>query len=53
MKNLKVTTGILAMAFLTLTAMSCKDAKKEHNYDEGHNTEMNHDNSDGHHDSDK
>lgn len=53
MKNLKVTTGILAMAFLTLTVMSCKDAKKEHNYDEGHNTEMNHDNSDGHHDSDK
>jgi len=46
MKNLKVTTGILAIAFLTLTAMSCKDAKKEHNNYEGHNTEMNHDNSD-------
>jgi len=52
MKNLKVTTGILAMAFLTLTAMSSKDAKKEHNYDEDHNTEMNHDNSNGHHDND-
>jgi len=53
MKNLKVTTGILAIAFLTLTAISCKDAKKEHNNDEGHSTEMNHDNSDGHHDKDK
>ncbi|MFB9053099.1 DUF3347 domain-containing protein [Formosa undariae] len=52
MKNLKVITGILAMTFLTLTVMSCKEAKKEHNNDEGHNTEMNHDNSDGHHDSD-
>ncbi len=53
MKNLKVITGILAMTFLTLTAMSCKDAKKEQNNDEGHSTEMNNDNSDGHHDSDK
>ncbi|WP_028283537.1 DUF3347 domain-containing protein [Olleya marilimosa] len=53
MKNLKVITGILAMTFLTLIAMSCKDAKKEQNNDEGHKTEMNHDNSDGHHDSDK
>ena len=29
MKNLKVTTTILAMAFVSLTAMSCKENKKE------------------------
>ncbi|MTE26474.1 DUF3347 domain-containing protein [Winogradskyella ouciana] len=53
MKKVKLVTTIIVMAFISLTAMSCKDAKKEHNNDEGHNTEMNHDNSDGHHDSDK
>lgn len=50
MKNLNVTTGILAIAFVTLIAMSCKDNKKAHNDEDGHHTEMNHDNSDGHHD---
>lgn len=49
MKNLKVTAGILAMSFLSLTAMSCKDGKKEGSNDEMH-SEMNHDDSDGHHD---
>ncbi|MEO9021768.1 MAG: DUF3347 domain-containing protein [Ginsengibacter sp.] len=29
MKNLRVTTTIIAMAFVGLTAMSCKDGKKE------------------------
>ncbi|MBB3125039.1 hypothetical protein FHS04_002571 [Mesoflavibacter sabulilitoris] len=53
MKKVKLVTTIMVMAFISLTAMSCKNAKKEHNNDEGHNTEMNHDNSDGHHDSDK
>jgi len=53
MKKVKLVTTIMVMAFISLTTMSCKDAKKEHNNDEGHNTEMNHDNSDGHHDSDK
>jgi len=53
MKKVKLVTTIMVMAFISLTAMSCKDAKKEHNNDEGHNTEMNHDNSDGHHDGDK
>ena len=53
MKKVKLVTTIMVMAFISLTAMSCKDVKKEHNNDEGHNTEMNHDNSDGHHDSDK
>ena len=59
MKNLKVTTGILAIAFVTLTAMSCKDAKKEHNNEDSHHTEMSadenhaemiHNNSDAHQD---
>ena len=53
MKKIKLVTTIMVMAFISLTAMSCKDAKKEHNNDEGHNTEMNHDNSDGHHDGKK
>lgn len=44
MKNLKVTTAILAMAFLSLTAMSCKDTKKEAANDAMH-SEMNHENS--------
>jgi len=58
MKKLKITTGILAIAFIALSVTSCKDNKKEHNNDDGHYTEvksddhskMNHDNSDGHHD---
>lgn len=61
MKKLKLTTGILAMVFVVLTAMSCKDNTKEHNHkdapqaemkSEDDNSEMNHDNSDGHHDND-
>lgn len=31
MKNLKVTTGILAMAFLTFVALSCKGETKNNN----------------------
>ncbi len=58
MKKLKITTGILAIAFIALSVTSCKDNKKEHNNDDGHHTEVksddhskvNHDNSDGHHD---
>ena len=50
MKNLKVTTVILAMAFIGLTVVSCKDVKKENNNEEGHHMETSHDNSDGHHD---
>ncbi|VAW15652.1 Probable Co/Zn/Cd efflux system membrane fusion protein [hydrothermal vent metagenome] len=60
MKKSKITTGILAIAFIALSVTSCKDNKKEHNNDDGHHTEMksddhskmNHDNSDGHHDND-
>tara|TARA_R110000868_G_scaffold83058_1_gene234661 strand:- start:522 stop:1190 length:669 start_codon:yes stop_codon:yes gene_type:complete len=52
MEKLKSTLGILAIALVTLTVMSCKDNKKEQTNEEGHPTEMmmNHDNSDGHHD---
>jgi hypothetical protein len=50
MKKLKSTLGIVAIAFITLTAVSCKDAKKEQNNSDGNHSEMNHNNSDGHHD---
>lgn len=50
MKNLKITTAILTIAFISLTAMSCKDNKKEDANNDMH-SEMNHNNSDGHHDS--
>ncbi len=62
MRKLKSTLGIVAIAFMTITAVSCKDAKKENNKENGHHSEMNadedhsnmnHDNSDGHHDGEK
>lgn len=40
MGKLKVTTSIMAIALVTLTATSCKDAKKEHNNEDGHHSEM-------------
>jgi len=60
MKKLKITTGILALAFIALSVASCQDSKKEHNNEDGQQTEMksddnskmNHDNSDGHHNND-
>jgi len=48
MKNLKVILGALAITFSTLTAMSCKDVKKEHNNDIGLHTEMTDDDSHNH-----
>ncbi len=42
MKRVRVTTAIMAMAFISLTAMSCKDSKKEDS-DDAMDTEMNHD----------
>lgn len=48
MKNLKVTTGILVIAFAIVTVTSCKDNKKEHDNDSEH-IEMNHDNDDDQH----
>ena len=62
MSKLKSTLGIVAIAFITLTAMSCKDNKNEQNDTNGNHSEMssdedhskmNHDNSDGHQDGDK
>ncbi len=53
MNKLKSTLGIVAIAFITLTVMSCKDNNKEENSTDGNHSEMNHDNSDGHHHSDK
>ena len=61
MSKLKSTLGIVAIAFITLTVMSCKDNKKEHDNSDGHHSEMNADdnqskmnhdnnNNDGHHD---
>lgn len=50
MRKLKSTIGIVAIAFITVTAVSCKDSKKEQNTSDGNHSEMNHDNSDGHHD---
>ncbi|GBF20575.1 DUF3347 domain-containing protein [Arenibacter sp. N53] len=40
MGKLKVTTSIMAIAFVTLMATSCKDAKKEHSTTDGHHSEM-------------
>lgn len=42
MKKVRVATVIMAMAFLSLTAMSCKDGKKENSEDAIH-SEMNQD----------
>ena len=42
MKKVSVTTAIMVMTFVSLSAMSCKDSKKEHSVD-GMHSEMNHD----------
>ena len=58
MSKLKLVLGVVAIAFATLTVVSCKDAKtgnstnSEMSTEEDH-SKMNHDNSDGHHDVDK
>ncbi len=43
MKKVRFTTTIMMMAFLSLTAMSCKDTKKENAQDSTTHSEMNHD----------
>ena len=62
MSKLKLVFGVVAIAFVALTAVSCKDAKTDKNDSTEHHSEMNadgdhskmnHDNSDGHHDGDK
>ncbi|MDL5514078.1 DUF3347 domain-containing protein [Arenibacter sp. M-2] len=57
MKKVRLTT-IMVMAFISLSAMSCKDAKTENSNNsemitEEDHSKMSHDNSDGHHDVDK
>ncbi|MFL0351959.1 DUF3347 domain-containing protein [Xanthomarina sp. GH4-25] len=42
MKKVSVTTAIMVMTFVSLSAMSCKDSKKEHS-EEAMNSEMNRD----------
>ncbi len=40
MKNLRVKTSVLALVFVSLTAMSCKDGKKEESSDDAMHSEM-------------
>ncbi len=42
MKKVRVTTAIMVMAFVSLTAMSCKDGKNEQTEEAAINSEMNH-----------
>ncbi|EGV43398.1 DUF3347 domain-containing protein [Bizionia argentinensis JUB59] len=46
MKKVSITTAIFAMAFVSLTAMSCKDSEKEQSKAQDNYTEMNHDSAD-------
>jgi hypothetical protein len=48
MKKMRISTGILAIALVTLTATSCRDTKKEQNNEDGNHHEM--ESEDGHHD---
>ncbi|WP_412176275.1 DUF3347 domain-containing protein [Formosa sp. PL04] len=45
MKHLRTITILLAVAFVGLTAMSCKDSKKEQSNVQDNHSEMNHDDS--------
>ncbi|MDP2686519.1 MAG: DUF3347 domain-containing protein [Aequorivita sp.] len=47
MKKVSVTTAIMAMAFVSLTVMSCRDNKEQDSHDDGMNSEMM---DEGHHD---
>lgn len=40
MRKLKLSMGLLAIVFVTLTVASCKDSKKEHDNEDGHHSEM-------------
>lgn len=46
MKKIRISRGILAFALVTLTAISCKDNKKDHNNEDGHHSKQMED--DGH-----
>lgn len=49
MKTVKLATAIMVMSFISVSAMSCKDSKKETSDNISH-SEMNHDSNNGHHD---
>ena len=49
MKTVKLATAIMVMSFISVSAMSCKDTKKETSDNISH-SEMNHDSNTGHHD---
>lgn len=53
MKKIKLSIGIIAIALVTFTVTSCKDNKQEQKSVEENHSEMNHDNTDGHHDGEK
>ena len=53
MRKLQLGLGVVAIAFVTLTVVSCKDAKTDKNNKTEHHSDMKHDNSDGHHDDNK
>tara|TARA_Y100000034_G_scaffold1889_1_gene2402 strand:- start:953 stop:1555 length:603 start_codon:yes stop_codon:yes gene_type:complete len=53
MRKLQLVLGVVAIAFVTLTVVSCKDAKTDKNNKTEHHSDMKHDNSDGHHDDNK
>lgn len=40
MNKLRSTLGVVAIAFITLTIMSCKENKNEHNNADGHHSKM-------------
>lgn len=45
MKHLRVKTSVLALAFVSLTAISCKDGKKDEKSEDAMHSEMNSENS--------
>ncbi|MEZ4855791.1 MAG: DUF3347 domain-containing protein [Gelidibacter sp.] len=49
MKTVKLATAIMVMSFISVSAMSCKNTKKETLENTSH-SEMNHDSNNGHHD---
>ncbi|WP_288955455.1 DUF3347 domain-containing protein [uncultured Polaribacter sp.] len=53
MRKLQLGLRVVTIAFVTLTAVSCKDAKTDKNVKTEHHSDMKHDNSDGHHNDNK
>lgn len=53
MRKLQLGLRVVTIAFVTLTAVSCKDAKTVKNDKTEHHSDMKHDNSGGHHNDNK